>query len=252
MSTMNQKNYELIEKSNIKTGVVVNQTKIDSRSVINNSILWINSKTKGLSKSRNIAIQNSKAEICVFGDDDLEYIENYEKIIEREFEDLKIDIVCFQVEGIEKKFKNYKPEPKKIGFMDALQVSSVEIAFRRSPIITKNLKFDELFGAGSTFSMGEENIFLYDALRANLKIKYVPVKIANLHMSESSWFKGFNEEYLINRGAIFRRMSKRYYILLIIQFALRKRKLFQDLNFFEIIFKMLSGSNKYNKMSRNN
>lgn len=250
LSTMNQEDYNIVNEVQIKRGVVINQSDSQSAEKLDKNIKWINTRDRGLSKSRNLALKHSSAEFCVLADDDLVYVDNYEELIGNEFAKSDADILTFQVEGIEKKFKDYSSKPKIINLLSSLKLSSVEIAFRRQSIMDAGIKFDEHFGSGSVIPMGEENIFIYDCLKKNLKIQYVPVKIADLHIGESSWFKGFDGKYLENRGAIFYRMSNKFYIFLIVQFSLRKNKLFKDMNIFEIMKYQLNGAKKYRKQDR--
>ena len=74
--------------------------------------------------------------------------------------------------------------------------------------------------------MGEENIFLYDALKKGKKIYYVPIKIAELKEVESTWFAGYDEVFFISRGANYCAMSRFFSHFLILQFALRKKELY--------------------------
>ena len=56
-------------------------------------------------------------------------------------------------------------------------VSTIEMVFRREKV-QNQLLFDERFGLGTKFlTCGEEEIWLIDALRAGLKIKYFPERI---------------------------------------------------------------------------
>ncbi|GEK88391.1 hypothetical protein SAMN04488100_10279 [Alkalibacterium putridalgicola] len=253
LSTMNQRNYNLLNEMKISSDtIVVNQTngnQIDEFDYQGNYIKWINVTGKGLSKSRNIALYNSFSEICLLADDDLEYVDNYSELIKIQFEShAEADVLVFQVEGIEKKFKKYSSNSKNINFFNSMKVSSVEIAFKRKSIIEKNITFNELFGAGAIYSMGEENIFLIECLKKGLKIKYVPIKIADLHIENSSWFEGFNKDYFISRGASFAAMGKKISVLLVIQFAIRKRSKFnKHMNLFNSIKYMLRGRREYFK-----
>ena len=115
-----------------------------------------------------------------------------------------------------------------------------------------NIRFDEAFGAGSKFEMGEENIFLADIFRKHLKIYYVPEKIGTLKVNHpSSWFKGYNEKYFIDRGASFYRMSPRYWRILVLQFVLRKRNICTDgMGSFKAFKMMHGGAKKYKKEYR--
>jgi glycosyltransferase involved in cell wall biosynthesis len=150
---MHQDNFELIKKMSIASdAVIINQCNYNSLKYIdvdNYKIKWINSKERGLSRSRNMAIENADADICVLADDDLVYISGYEKIILEQFKlNPDYDILTFQVQGIERKFKDYFPKPRNLNYLTSMKVSSVKIAFRRSSIINAGIKFNEMFGSG--------------------------------------------------------------------------------------------------------
>lgn len=253
VSTMNQVEKSIIDSMNIVTdAVIINQcAKEEYEEIVfkGNRIDWIDSNEKGLSKSRNKAIKKAKEEICLLADDDLEYIPNYERVVLESFSKFpKADIIAFQVHGIEKEFKQYSATVKKIGFLSAMKIASVEIAFRTKSIKEADIHFDELFGSGSEYFMGEESIFLYDCLKKNLNIVYVPLKIADLHMGESTWFNGFNKMYFLSKGAAYTRMSKKYCLILILQFAVRKYKLYSDeVKIMQSIKYMLEGRRSYLK-----
>jgi len=229
---MHQKDFSLLDKMKVHTdAVVVNQC--DSESIEEfvygeHKIKWINSKERGLSRSRNYAIRNANDDICLLSDDDLEYVVEYEEIILNAFKQYPdADIIAFQVEGIEEKFKDYYPNTRYLNYLTIMKVSSVEIAFRLSSI-KETVEFDEQFGAGSRYSMGEENIFLFNCLKQGMKVLYVPIKIADLHIGESTWFNGYNKRYFNSKGAAFTCMSRLFSIPFIIQFAIRKYKLYHS------------------------
>lgn len=256
VSTMYQKNYNLIEKMNIHSdAVVINQCNDDSENEIFRNqyrIKWINSRDRGLSKSRNRAIKNSASDICLIADDDLIYVDDYDEKVKSQFIKYpNADIITFQVEGIEEKFKDYYEGTRALNFLTSMKVASVEIAFKRDSIIRNNIEFNEEFGAGAKYQMGEENIFLTQCLRKGLKIIYVPVKIADLHMGESTWFRGFNDEYFFDKGAQFAALSKSLSIPYIIQYIVRKFKLFRnDIDALSAMSLMISGRKDY--LSRKN
>lgn len=251
VSTMHQNNYIIIEEMNIKSdAVIINQCDIESIQMFkfnDATIKWIDSKDRGLSVSRNMALKNSDSDICLLADDDLVYLPDYEATIVSQFEKYPdADIIAFQVQGIERKFKNYHPRYRSINFLTSMKISSVEIAFRLDSIKKNNILFNNLFGSGSKYFMGEEGIFLSECLKHGLKIIYVPIKIANLHLNDSTWFKGFNKEYLISRGAVFTAMTKSFSLFFIIQFAIRKARLFpKDMSIIQAVGHMLEGKKKF-------
>lgn len=251
ISTMHQDDYKLLERMNIKSNaIVINQCdKCDENNFIYNSykIKWINSSNRGLSNSRNNAIKMAQSDICLLADDDLEYVDNYKSIILDEFFKFpNADMIVFQVHGIGTKFKSYRLKSEKIGYLKSMKTSSVEIAFKLESIRKNGIQFDELFGAGAKYSMGEENIFLFRCLKKKLKIVYVPIKIADLNIGNSTWFNGYNKEYFISRGAVFTNMSKIFSLLFITQFAIRKYKLYKkDLTITQALKYMLKGRRQY-------
>jgi hypothetical protein len=225
VSTMHQEDFSLVDKMNITTSaVIVNQCNRESKEVIyvnGNRILWINTVERGLSKSRNMAIKNATSPICYLADDDLCLHDNFSVIIEKAYsEHPNTDIMFFKVKNIKRQYKN---KSTRISYLASMKRSSVEITFKLKNIVDRNIEFNEHFGAGSHFVMGEENLFLFDCLKKNFILRYYPEFISVLDKSSiSTWFKGYNNEYFISKGAQFSAMSKLLSPILIFQFALRK------------------------------
>jgi glycosyltransferase involved in cell wall biosynthesis len=193
---------------------------------------FLSFKERGLSRSRNRAIQNTDADICVIADDDMYYEKDYEKTINdayAEFPDA--DIIAFYVEN-EGTDHNKKPLKKgRLNLIQTMKIASCQMTFRRKSLVDNGIAFDNDFGTGSDISMGEENILLFDCVKKGLGVYSYPVKIATLRQdSVSTWFKGYTEKYFIDRGKVFYRMSAFLYILLIVQFAIRKFYLYKKNN----------------------
>ena len=91
----------------------------------------------------------------------------------------------------------------------------------------KGIRFDENFGPGAKIYKGEDTIFLSDLVKNKIKLYSVEQKIGTVGATESSWFKGFNDKYLYDQGAIFKRIAPSLYWILIIQYAIRKHKLYK-------------------------
>lgn len=250
ISTMHQKDSSLLDKMNIHSDVVlINQCDADEKKVFTYNgyrVVWINTTERGLSRSRNMAIRNATADICMLADDDMEYRSNYADIVCSAFEEKDADIIGFQVIGIEKEFKKYAGEERRISYLNSMKMASVELAFRRSSFVEKNIRFDELIGAGTEFLMGEENALLFQCLRKKLSIYYIPQIIADLHIGESTWFQGRNERFFVGKGAAFAAMNTPFTTLLILQFAIRKRALYQnEASFGEAVCQMMRGKRLY-------
>lgn len=205
----------------------------------------ISSKERGLSRSRNVALENATGDICVIADDDITYEDRYQEIIQEAYQKHpSMDIIVFALpsQNIERS-KEYPSTEKRIGYLRSMRVYSYEITFRRSSIARASVSFNELFGAGSgKYSCGEENIFLFNCLRKGIKILYVPKQIGVVSHSTSTWFKGYDSKFFFDKGAMFYAMSKSMAFPFVIQYLLRKRKLYKgNLGFHEAIKNMMKG-----------
>lgn len=201
LSCMNEKDYSIIEKSNLKnvSTLIINQTKEEvNRESDNIKHRMIISNTKGLSNSRNLALKNAKEEICILADDDEYFYDSFSAVIESVYKNRNdADIIVFDIKG---KNSNLGNQGRLLKKWELLKVSSVQITFRRESVQNKFF-FDPLLGAGTGNGSGEENKFLLECYKRGLKIYYEPIEILALKESESSWFKGYDKEYFYNRGA---------------------------------------------------
>lgn len=242
-----------IRQMNILDGyVIINQVTKEDIKLINNEKTEhqkiISVKEKGLSKSRNLALKNLTSEIAVLSDDDMVYNDEYINIIKKGYKKYPdADIIAFDV----KKEDNFKSltnlKEGKVNFISSMKLSSVQLTFKNQSIKSNNILFDERFGSGSKYNNGEENIFLSDCYKNKLKIYYIPKTIGTLkNLHESSWFKGYNEDFFKTKGAIFYRISNHMYLPLIMQFCIRKRNLYKDKYKFKTVMKyMLNGVKEF-------
>lgn len=252
---LNSLDLSLTEYNNI---TVINQTpnllnnKIEE-SIIN-GVKWIDIDQRGLSKSRNCAINISTSEYIYLADDDIILNSKFNLIVKEAFKKYpQADIIAFQVKGIDKEFKKYPLKEFKINYRNSMKISSVQLVMKASFIKKKNLKYDELFGTGSRYAMGEENIFLLDALKKNAKIIYIPKEISRVYIGDSSWFKGFTEEYFFDRGASYWRMFGIFSPLVVLLFCWKKKELFKDnISFVSAFITSLKGIKDYLLYSKNN
>ena len=201
MSCMNQSNFDLTEKMNLTTDIlIVNQTnknKYEKRIVNGNIQRMISNTQKGLSKSRNELLLNMNGNIGIFCDDDVIYEKNYKEIILKAFKELKdADIIRINSKVTHRKLMTkIQKAPKYRNY------SSVQIAFKKEAFYKNNLFFNINFGAGSKYSSGEEALILREANRKKLKIYEYPLVIATVDDSNSSWFVGYDEKFFYDKGA---------------------------------------------------
>lgn len=208
LSVMNQADNSFIYRANIQTNaIVINQTNhngyIDIK-IGDKNILEFFTQERGLSNSRNMALSKSKAEICLICDDDITYVDNYEKIVINAFNRVKkADILIFDSVITNRDGSVSTKGFKKIKKVPSFKTySSVLIAFRRKPVVDNGIKFNTMFGTGSgKYSMCEDSLFLRDCYRKGLKAYIYPEIIHYCQQVKSSWFTGYNEKYFFDIGA---------------------------------------------------
>ncbi|MCR5591861.1 MAG: glycosyltransferase [Lachnospiraceae bacterium] len=254
LSAMHLADESYIDSLNIHSScVIINQCDRDSEKTVTRTvpsgqmdIRYVETTQRGLSKSRNMAIRKASGPVCILCDNDVEYVDGYDEIINGAFAKYDADLIVFFIKRPERSRPIFK-NPRRMGYLSVLKIFSPEIAFRLDSV--KGIGFNELFGAGAKYFMGEENLFLYECLKRKKKIVYVPEKIAEVRDEESTWFKGYNKEFFVARGANYAAMSRIFSVPLILQFAVRKRKLYSDsMGMIGAIIEMFRGRREYENL----
>lgn len=230
LSCMHQTDHSIIESSNLQgvQTLVVNQCSAEAEQMEQADPLhrFLHTPTRGLSVSRNLAIQNALGEICLLADDDEVFSEELEEIILGAYERLpEADIILFKIENLYRRLGDRERRLKK---HDLFHGASCQISFRRESIRNR-VSFDPRMGTGSGNGGGEENKLLLDCYRKGLKIYYCPVVIGRLLEQESAWFFGFNETYFYQRGMTTRHiMGLPMSLLYGAYFLLTKRSIYRE------------------------
>lgn len=227
--------------------MIINQT--DNQKIIKEEyIKMLNFNEKGLSKSRNRAIENATGDICIITDDDVKFKKDiFEEIRKVFIENPDIDIFTFKYDKHNKNLnKNYREEAFIHDKFSIAKVSSIEIAFRIRSIMENNIRFDEKFGLNSRYLSGEENIFLKDALDKGLKIMYYPLIIAD-HPDETST-STWSDKKIFSKGALFYRLYGNIAYILALGFGIKKHKEYKvDYTIFKFVKLILNGVKDYKK-----
>lgn len=253
VSTMHQNDMSIIKKMNLSSDALVinqcNKAYIEEIMTGDSGHVFrmISLNDRGLSRSRNTAIYHSDADICVLADDDMVYKENYTGIIKNAYERYPdADVIAFDVPSTNSSRPTSKLKRGDIGFLLSMKLASFQLTFKRNSILEHQIAFNELFGAGARYICGEENIWLAECLKKGLKIKYADEEIAWVDHKQSNWFQGFNEYYFITKGAMFYEMCRILWLPLILQFAIRKRKLYRsDISLLHALKYMIKGGLDY-------
>ena len=97
VSTMHQKDCDFLKSMNISTNaIVINQTDFENSEQIalgENTVKFISNNESGIAKSRNKALENSTADICILADDDMQFVDDYKKIASDVYKKHNADII---------------------------------------------------------------------------------------------------------------------------------------------------------------
>ena len=243
---MNQADSSRSERSKIQTDVlIINQCdndEIKEFSFINKynvkcKAKIVSTRARGLSNSRNMALDFSWGDYCVFCDDDEYFVDGYEQVIEEQFSNHPdFDLISFKLVYDRKQFKENE---FKYNRFSITSVSSAQVVFNRAKVLSTGVKFDPLLGSGSGNGGGEESKFLFQLACKGLKGIYVPLLLARVNSnSKSLWFEGYTDQYIINMGWSYRRIYGTLYAYpLICYHAYRHRNEYNRT--FTVIIKLL-------------
>lgn len=209
--------------------LVINQTTKDKQlqSPYTN-VRIINSFEKGLSKSRNLALDNALGKIVLVADDDVQFVKGFDDAILSFYNANPLaDIAFFKTVTFEgKPYSAYYPETVKITSQKNLvPVLSIEVAMRLSSIKNNDIRFNELFGLGAKFEDAEMLYFLRSAHNKGLTMYFCPEYIVR-HQAWSSSDDVTSERLIYAKSAgYYKRFGfwSYFYVLKYIIFLLRKR-----------------------------
>lgn len=232
--------------------LIINQTQKEK--ILNSdysNVRVINSFEKGLSKSRNLALENALGKILVIADDDVVYQEGFiTKITDAYNKFPAAAVIQFSAVNSNGDLIKKYPSNSKVNLnsFDILNVSSIEMTLNKTIIDASKIRFDENFGLGAVFEMGEEAVFLSDLKAKNKQLVFDPQVIVKHKDSTSSEKKNITDKYYI-QGALFSRIFKKKYIIWLfikVFFDLKQNKI----NFRNIKTVLKSAKNGHEKFER--
>ncbi len=231
VAAMNQKDYSLLDKMNIKTDVIVGN-QCDENAVSNfeyngHTVKWLSFCERGVGLNRNNALMRASSDILLFADEDVVYYEDYDTIIKEAFEKYpEADGFIFNINTIGSRAGRINRKVKRLRWYNSLNYAMPRLAVKRASILRENMHFSLLFGGGTTYSCGEDTIFIQDCIKKGLKLYTYPVCIADVEQEKSTWFNGFTEKYFYDKGALMASLSKKHAKFLCFLLLLKNRKKF--------------------------
>lgn len=237
-----------LDKRNIHSdAIIINETSSEWIEESENNIRMISIKGIGTSLSRNTAIDNARGDISIIADDDICYVPNYKEIVETAFtNNPDADIITFQIATprMEPFKTNYMKMEQWHNLRTALKCASIEIAFRTKRIKESPLRLNMEFGLGSRYRIHDDVIFVADAIKLGMKVKYLPIPIV-IHPEESSGTI-FNDHHISSKGAAFYHIFGSKAFLIDALFAIKKYGVYKkDCSFVHFLKTIIQGSIEY-------
>lgn len=198
---------------------------------------------KGVGLSRNTGLENADHEIIQFGDDDIIYDAGYGKKILQEFDaHPEADVLLFNVKAQPGRETYWNEDYSRVTWKNYGRYPAYAICARRDKLIDSGVKYSLLFGGGAPYMNGEDSLFLHDCLRAGLNIYRTTVSLGHERVSESTWFKGYNEKFFFDRGVLYHFLYGKMAFILGFRFLFKNRvEMCENLGLFKSYRLLLSG-----------
>lgn len=248
--TMNQKkgDYSLLDKMNIQSDAIV-CNQCDYNEVVEfiykeHKVKWMSFKEKGVGLNRNNGLMRSTADICILADDDMVFLDGYQKIVLDWFEKYpQTDILLFH---LLKNNLNDKcsTKVKKVWKHNFGRYGAARVVFRSEKVKLHGIFFNTMFGGGCPYSCGEDTLFLSQCLNKGLKMLEVPCSIACLTDGrESTWFEGYTDKFFYDKGVLYYVINRHISKLLSLYHCLRHRKKYAAYGWYQAWKQMCKGIN---------
>lgn len=252
VSTMNQTDYSLLKKMNIQTdAIVINQcseSKFDEFLFNGHKIKWISLNERGVGLSRNTAFMHATGDILIFADDDVVYNDGYEKKILNFFKKYNCSVAVFNITSLNLSRPEYADKYNhRLNLFNCLKYGAARIAIKRESLLKSNIFFSLLFGGGAVYQAGEDNLFLTTCIRRGLKVYASKKYIGTVAQQDSTWFKGYNEKYYFDRGALFYAMYGKNAQLMLLLMEIHSMKRAKSLNIIDRLKLQYRGIDEFKK-----
>ncbi len=177
----------------------------------------------GVAKSRNAAISNASGEFLVFADDDIVFNEKgLKEAISFLDEHPNISLLLTQATDPNGKLrKQYPAKEEKLTLLNSARAATYEMIIRVADIRSKDIRFDESFGAGVENYLGDEYIFIADLIKAGGQGIFVPIVTA-IHPENSSGSGWGTARDRVARAKVFTRVFGASAPIVRLAFGLRR------------------------------
>lgn len=239
---------------NIKTDAVFanqcGENKIIQLEINDKKITIVCSDTIGVSKNRNILLGYANGELNVFIDDDCPLTDDYEFVVSNFYKQSNFDCCVFNGvwETRNNKLIHYKNSRKITKFNQISYAGGPGFVCTKVFSESNKIKYNENVGTPNYICAGEDSLFYFNMVKAKtnfFRSSDIIFKVA-IDETNSSYFKGIDERYVVTRGFITKTIHSYLFFVYKFRHAFRFKK--QGARF--SIFILLKFMNKGAKLSK--
>ena len=176
---------------------------------------------RGLSKSRNAALDLVTTDLMLLADDDLEFRPDGILTLAAHMAGDPGLALCTGI--VARPHTTHGKTARDWKVLRAGRIMSAEIMLRRSRLAELGVRFDEDFGLGTATPTGEEYILMADVLQAGGRATYLPALLAH-HPGESTGQDWDDPALIAARFRVIDRVFGRLALPVRLAFALRHRR----------------------------
>lgn len=215
VAAMNQTGDSLPDKMNIQTDAIVgNQCATNSIEEFlykNHRIKYLNFSERGVGLNRNNALMRADGDILIFADEDETFNDGYADVVEKAYCDIPdADAIIFNITTVGATVGRREiKKVHRIHWWNALNYGAARLTVRNDSVKRENIVFHRQFGGGTSYSSGEDTLFITDLIKRGQKVFAYPANIASVDQTSSTWFRGYTEKYFYDKGALFAALSKK-------------------------------------------
>ncbi len=229
VAAMSQTDGSLFEKMHLATEAIVgNQCDRCANEEYHfgeHTAYYYSRPSRGVGLNRNTTLLYAGEGIITFADDDMVFADGYSDIIKKAFEEIpKADAIIFNIETLGMDMgRRQNIKIKRLHFYNAMNYGAARVSVRGDVLKRENLMFHTCFGGGTRYSAGEDTLFILGMLKKKMKVYVYPATVASVDQTSSTWFRGYNEKYFYDKGAVFAAVSRRFAKLLVLQELVRHK-----------------------------
>ncbi|WP_425054018.1 glycosyltransferase [Psychromarinibacter sp. S121] len=177
---------------------------------------------QGVAASRNAALDAARTPYLLFGDDDVTLdLAGVRRLWAVLRDDPALAVVTGRRTGPVP--ARYAGQGHPLRLWNAAKTATPEILLRVAPVRAAGVRFDTGFGIGAPHPLGDEYVFLADALKVGLKGWFAPIVIGH-HPAESTGADWSDPVLLRARMAVLRRVFGPLAGPMRLAFALKNRR----------------------------